>query len=107
MQRVQNPKSLGSSVVIAILFMGCPSVVAVAKTYRGNQHSDTAEGPQQLDSLQIAPTWAGLRTTQELSTIVSKQSDQNPSWRKSQVHMSEGDLTDFDKLGAPHEAHRT
>jgi hypothetical protein len=43
---------------------------------------------------------------QELHTIVSEQSDQALSWCKSQVHMFEGDLIGFDKLGAHHEAHR-
>jgi hypothetical protein len=43
---------------------------------------------------------------QELRTIVSEQSDQVLSWCKSQVHMFEGDLIGFDKLGAHHEAPR-
>jgi hypothetical protein len=43
---------------------------------------------------------------QEFRTSVSKQSDQALSWCKSQVHMFEGDLIGFNKLGAHHEAHR-
>jgi hypothetical protein len=43
---------------------------------------------------------------QELRTIVSEQSDQALSWCKSRVHMREGDLIGFDKLGEHHEAHR-
>jgi hypothetical protein len=41
---------------------------------------------------------------QELRTIVLEQSDQALSWCKSQVHMFEGDLTGFGKLGTHHEA---
>jgi hypothetical protein len=43
---------------------------------------------------------------QKFCTIVSEQSDQVLSWCKSQVHMFEGDLIGFDKLGAHHEAPR-
>lgn len=45
--------------------------------------------------------------TQELRIIVSESADQDLNCCKGQVHMFEGDLIGFDKLGAHREARRS
>jgi hypothetical protein len=69
-------------------------------------HSPFAGSFKNMAATGRLPVPARWRKIQEFRTIVSEQSDQALSWCKSQVHMFEGNLIGFDKLGAHHEAHR-